>query len=135
MDPGFFLVTAPVNGKALSAAVYADGVLVGEVGSIPGAATRPAKPGDAIAVYGTGFGPTNPAMPDGVAGVEPAELANPLTIFVGGQKAQVDFAGVVGPGLVQVNFRVPEFLPTGRHSIVAAIGGVESPIVAAIAVE
>ncbi|MBL8238944.1 MAG: hypothetical protein JNM66_16090 [Bryobacterales bacterium] len=135
ISPAFFLVGSPRNGVSLAAAVHADSVQVGEVGAVPGAAARPAKPGDAITVYGTGFGPTNPPIPDGVAGAAPAALANELTVFVGGQKAQVDYAGVVGPGLVQVNLRVPEFLPTGRHSIIAAIGGVESPSGAGIAVE
>ena len=54
---------------------------------------------------------------------------------IGGQKAQVDYAGVVGPGLVQINLRVPEGLPSGRHSIIAAVSGIESPEIAALAIE
>lgn len=133
--PGFFLVTAPKDGVSLAAALHTDGVLAGETGAIPGVATRPAKPGDSIALFGTGFGPTISPIPDGEAPAAPTALANELTVFVGGQRALVDYAGVVSPGLVQVNIRVPEFLPGARHSIVAAIGGVESPPIAAIAVE
>jgi len=128
-------IQVPRRGLALAAAVHGDGVLVAEAGAIPGAATRPAKAGDSIAIFGTGFGPANPAVPDAIVGAPASVLANELTVFVGGQRAQVDYAGVVGPGLVQINLRVPEFLPAGRHVVVAVIGGVESSAVAAIAVE
>jgi uncharacterized protein (TIGR03437 family) len=86
-------------------------------------------------IFGTGFGGTRPEIPAGVAASPPAALANEAIVFVGGQRAVVDYAGVVGPGLVQINLRIPEFLPPGRHSIVASIGGVESPPVVGIAVE
>jgi uncharacterized protein (TIGR03437 family) len=134
-QPAFFAVGPVRDGLAPAAAVHSDGAFVAGVGSIPGATARPAKPGDAVMIFGTGFGGTRPEIPAGVAASPPAALANEAIVFVGGQRAVVDYAGVVGPGLVQINLRIPEFLPPGRHSIVASIGGVESPPVVGIAVE
>ena len=48
------------------AAVHLDGALVGPVDLLgPGVNTRPAKPGDIILLFGTGFGQTSPPVPVG----------------------------------------------------------------------
>jgi uncharacterized protein (TIGR03437 family) len=100
--PAFFTL----GGGAYVAALHADYSLVG--------ATQPAKPGETILLYGTGFGPTTQATPP--------PLANPVQIKIGGIAATVAFAGLAGPGLYQFNVTVPS-LPTGDAPVLATIGG------------
>jgi uncharacterized protein (TIGR03437 family) len=111
--PGLFPATAPYL-----AAQHADNSYV-TTGS-------PAKPGEEIILWGTGFGPANPAVTTGhvFSGANP--LANPVTITIGGQPATVDFAGVVGAGLVQINVHVPASISNGDAAVVAMTGGVSS---------
>jgi uncharacterized protein (TIGR03437 family) len=89
-------------------------------------AAAPAKPGEMIILWGTGFGPANPAVPAGqvFSGAHP--LANPVTVTIGGQTAQVDFAGVVGAGLVQINVHVPAGINNGDAAVVATVGGIST---------
>jgi uncharacterized protein (TIGR03437 family) len=62
-------------------------------------------------LYGTGFGPTNPAV-DGLVVSSPASLvANPV-VTIGGAAATVQFAGRSAAGLDQINVTVPN-LPAG----------------------
>ncbi len=78
--------------------------------------SRPAKPGDTISLYGTGFGPTttplNPELAQSVAfplAHTGADITTALcTVTIGGQPAQVLFAGLVGPGVYQINAVVPQ---------------------------
>ncbi len=85
--PAFFTLS-PRDGRYI-AAVHLDGVIVGPQGLYgPNFTTRPAKPGDTILVFGTGFGPTSP-LP--VAGeIVPAPLSLPsaasLSVRVGGPR-------------------------------------------------
>jgi uncharacterized protein (TIGR03437 family) len=131
--PGFFPLTQPA-GPSTTAPLYAaalnnsDGTITvpaNYYGS--GVASRAAKPGEYVQIYGTGFGPTNPAAPAGqlVAGAPP--LANPsqLQIRIGGVLATVQFAGLVAPGEYQLNVLIPS-LPDGDQPIIATIGGVNS---------
>ena len=83
----------------------------------------PAKPGEVIILWGTGFGPANPAVPAGLVFSGANRLANTVTVTVGGQPATVDFAGVVGAGLVQINVHVPLGINNGDAPIVATVGG------------
>ena len=101
--PAFFTLA----GGAYVAALHADYSLVD--------AANPAKAGETILLYGTGFGPTTQATP--------APLTNPVQIKIGGIAATVAFAGLAGPGLYQFNVTVPS-LPTGDAPVLATIGGV-----------
>jgi uncharacterized protein (TIGR03437 family) len=94
ISPAFFTL----GGGVYVAALHADYSLVG--------AALPAKPGEIILLYGTGFGP-----------------ANPVQITIGGVAAQVAFAGLVSPGLYQFNVTVPN-LPNGDAAVLATIGGI-----------
>src|ERR1017187_8810119 len=68
-SPAFFPLTAPGNPTGppvYAAAVHTDGIIVVPAGFYgAGVTTRPATPGETIEIYGTGFGPTNPAAPAG----------------------------------------------------------------------
>ena len=88
--------------------------------------TSPAKPGEVIILWGTGFGPANPPVPAGQVFSGANMLANVVTATIGGQTAPVDFAGVVGAGLVQINVHVPSSINNGDTPVVATVGGVST---------
>jgi uncharacterized protein (TIGR03437 family) len=85
----------------------------------------PAQAGDVILLFGTGFGPTNPATDFGqiFAGAPPT--VNPVTATIGGVPATVQFAGLVAPGEYQFNILVPS-APSGDNLVVMKVGGVSS---------
>jgi uncharacterized protein (TIGR03437 family) len=82
------------------------------------------KPGEVIILWGTGFGPASPPVSAGKVFSGSNKLANPVTITIGGQSALVDFAGIVGAGLVQINVHVPSGLANGDAPVVATAGGI-----------
>jgi uncharacterized protein (TIGR03437 family) len=118
VSPAFFLFTAKYP-----AAVHPSGVPVGRVGLIAGANFAPAKPGETILLFGTGFGATNPPLPAGKLVKTAEPLANTVQVTIGGQPAHVDFAGVSGSGLVQLNVQIPPGLAGGDAAVVATVAG------------
>ncbi len=121
-DPEFFRF-APEGGRYV-AAVHADGTIVGKDGLFASITTRPARPGDILQVFGTGFGPTNPPTPTDRLVTEARPLAFTATVRIGGRDVQALFQGVVGAGLVQFNLVVPD-LPPGDYRVEALIEGYE----------
>ena len=122
--PGFFLLDP--EGRKYLAAVHADGTLAGRAGLIPGVTTRPARPGDVILLYGTGFGLTNPRAPAGEVFSQALPLAEPVTVRFGDAAVVPLWAGLISPGLYQFNIRVPE-LPDGDVAVTAEAGGEPTP--------
>ncbi len=120
-SPGFFPATAPYI-----AAQHADNSYV--------TASAPALPGEVIILWGGGMGPASPAVPAEQVFVGASPLANTVTVTIGGQPAVLDFAGVVGAGLVQINAHVPAGIGSGDQAVVASVGGVSSPSGAYISV-
>lgn len=114
--PGLFTL----NGKYV-AALHADYSLVGPRGLYPG--SSPASPGEVILVYGTGFGPTSPAVPAGQLVSQPAAMITPPSLRIGGQPAPESYAGIVGAGLYQFNVTVPYCLPAGDAPVAATDTG------------
>jgi uncharacterized protein (TIGR03437 family) len=99
--------------------------------SFPGVTTVPAKPGDVIILWGTGFGPTLPSAPAGsqVPGDRTYTTSTPPTVTINNIQATV-FGAALAPGfagLYQVAVQVPASLTDGDFPIVASIGGVSSP--------
>ena len=117
-QPGFFLFP-----QGYVAAVRSDGAYIGPANLIDGVTTIPAKPGDDILLFGTGFGPTNPPAAFGEVVLTPAPLASPVKVHIDTVDAAVGFAGLTGAGLYQVNITVPN-LPDGDHAVTAQAGGV-----------
>ena len=111
--PGLF----PASGNYI-AAQHSNGTYVGGY-----AGATPAAPGEVIVLWGSGFGPASPAVPAGQVFAGANKLANPTTVTIGGQPAVVDFAGVVGAGLVQINVHVPMSINPGDAAVVAMVGG------------
>ncbi len=71
---------------------------------------NPATPGEVISIFATGLGPTNPVIATGQkapAGATPT--VNPVSVTVGGQAANVLFAGAEEGqiGLYQINVQLP----------------------------
>lgn len=112
-------------------ATRADYSLAVKNGTFPGATTVPAKPGDTIILWGTGFGPTTPSTPVGV--VVPSgttyNTANQVTVTVGGATATVWGAALApgSAGLYQVAITIPTTLANGDYPVVATVGGAQSP--------
>jgi uncharacterized protein (TIGR03437 family) len=123
--PGLFAYQ--LNGTLYPAALFAGTAeYVAATGALPGYASRPAQAGDALELYGTGMGPTNPAAPDGVLLTTDYPAAN-LAAFeaaIAGLPAIVLYAGVVEAGLYQVNIQVPAGLSGGNQALTLSVNGV-----------
>ncbi len=119
--PGFFAL----QGKYV-VAVHTDSMLVAPAGFFGGAvASRPAQPGETLLLFGTGFGPTTPAVSPGQIVTSAAALTDlsQLHVRIGGVPATVQYAGIVFAGEYQFNVIIPA-LPDGDQTLVADIGGV-----------
>ena len=94
---------------------------------------NPVRAGDTVIIYGTGWGAVSPAVASGgPAPFSPmAQLAEDLTVTIGGRPAEVVFAGLVPrfTSLYQVNAVVPSALPDGEAEVVLSIAGQVSPAV------
>jgi uncharacterized protein (TIGR03437 family) len=94
---------------------------------------RPAKPGDWIILYGTGFGPTQPVYQAGELVKGPAPLRDPFTITVGGAALRSDdilYAGLAPgsiSGLYQFNVRIPDNASAGDVLVGVTVSNVPSP--------
>lgn len=101
--------------------------IIGPTGSPLGYVTVPAKAGDVIELFGVGFGPTSPTVPAGQPFSNAAPTVDPVTIFINGAAITPSFAGMTGAGLYQFNVTVPSGLGTGDVSLLAMVGGVQTP--------
>ena len=95
-------------------------------GTIAGLTTVPAKPGDVLVLWGTGFGATTPPTLPGV--VTPSDktysTSTPVTVTINNVPATV-YGAALAPGyagLYQVAIQVPASLANGDWPIVATIG-------------
>jgi uncharacterized protein (TIGR03437 family) len=127
--PGIF--TLDSTGRGQAAAVNHDG-------SINGAAA-PAKPGDFILLFATGEGQTFPDGVDGKPAVQPlpAPLL-PVTVSIGGQTVQPEYAGGAPEevaGVMQVNVEIPtDITPSSAVPVAITVGGIASQTGVTIAV-
>jgi len=108
-----------------------DFTLAAANGTFAGTTTVPAKPGDTIILWGTGFGSTIPAAPLGIEtpSSETYNTSTLPTIDIDKVPAKV-LGAALAPGfagLYQVAIVVPSSLGSGEWPIVATIGGVSSP--------
>jgi uncharacterized protein (TIGR03437 family) len=121
--PAFFQFRA--GNSAYVAGTHADNsLLAGSALVQQGLVGTPAKPGETIVLYGTGFGATQPATSAAALVPAPVPLANAqdLRMRIGGMDCQILFAGLVAPGLYQFNVVVPQ-LSDGDQSVVAELRG------------
>ncbi|HWC96998.1 MAG TPA: TIGR03118 family protein [Candidatus Sulfopaludibacter sp.] len=129
-SPAFFLFK---DGKSV-AAVHDGGTLVGAATLYAGE-SLPAQPGEVIALYGTGFGATTPAISDGSVVTAPQTAATIPTVTIGGVTSQVVYAGQIASGLYQINVTVPASTADGDQPVVASVGGFSSSSTAIVTVK
>jgi uncharacterized protein (TIGR03437 family) len=136
-SPGIFTAPASGTGQAF-ALIYPDNAIAAPSGSIPGRATRPAKPGDILQIYATGLGPVTDTPQDGAAPAgAPATLVKPVILIGGIAALPVQFSGLAPGfvGLYQVNVEVPANAPAGDAvALQIQIGGMTSTAKATIAI-
>jgi uncharacterized protein (TIGR03437 family) len=108
-------------------ATHVDGSLVGPSAlSVPGYAFTPVKGGETIVLYVAGLGlPSTPLM-NGSA-MQAGTLPSLPVVQIGGNQATVSFAGVIAPGLYQLNVVVPVNAVSGDNSISVSYGGAATP--------
>jgi uncharacterized protein (TIGR03437 family) len=125
VSPTFFLLDSKhVAGIILRSNGSYD--IIGPTGSSLGYPTVAAKAGDTIALFGTGFGPTNPAVAPGMPFSGAAPTTNGVTLHIGSASVTPAFAGLSGAGLYQINLTVPSGLGSGDVALQATIGGVQT---------
>jgi uncharacterized protein (TIGR03437 family) len=99
------------------------------VGGPDSSGTAPAKPGDTIVFWGTGFGATTPVAPAGkaVAGA-PAVITTPA-VTIGGISVPVISAVLTTgtAGLYQITVQLPPDTPAGPQAVQATVGGQKTP--------
>ena len=114
-SPAFF-----ISSGNYAAALHANNSIVAPTTVF--ASATPAQPGETIEFYATGFGPGTTTIPDGQT-ITTAIPVTGVTVTIGNANATVTFAGLVGPGLYQINATVPASTPNGDAALSAAIGG------------
>lgn len=108
------------------ASLLPDYTPLGDPAAVPG--TVAAQPGQTIALWGTGFGATNPPVPAGttVTGA-PAAIILPQ-VTVGGVAAKVisSILSAGSAGLYQITIQLPDNTPTGSIAVTASVNGAQS---------
>ena len=124
--PGMFPF-APQNNRYVAGVNYSDGTYLGPADLFKGSvSTRPALPGETVLLFGTGFGPTSPQVPELTIFSGAAPTTNPVTMTIGGMNATVSFAGISSNGLYQFNVVVPNLAP-GDYEVITTVDGISSP--------
>ncbi|MGB6944587.1 MAG: choice-of-anchor V domain-containing protein [Bryobacteraceae bacterium] len=135
--PSFFVFP---NSKSVAAEEAATGAIVASPSVVAGAS--PAKPGDIVSLFGTGFGDTNPSLQAGALATGIATLTNQqITVTIGGTtlaSSDVLYAGLSPgsiDGLYQFNVQIPADAPSGDVPVTISIGGVQTQAGATIPIQ
>jgi uncharacterized protein (TIGR03437 family) len=110
LQPGLYAPAASnIGGKQYVWAQLGDGSVVLPSGSTGSGASRPAKVGETITMYGVGFGPVSPSIPAGQIVKQSNTLAEKFHVLFGGVPATISYAGLApgSVGLYQFNVVVP----------------------------
>jgi uncharacterized protein (TIGR03437 family) len=125
--PGIFTL----GGTSQAAIVNQDGTVNGLQGAAPA--------GSIVSIYATGEGIIRPAVVEGTLGNANvlARPVLPVRVHIGGQEAEVQYAGI-SPGLlvgvIQVNARIPENVTRGGDVPVVLTVGANSSRAATMAI-
>jgi len=131
--PSFLLLdskhVAGIILRSNGSGAYGDGTydILGPTGVSLGYPTVAAKAGDTIALFALGLGPTSQPVPSGQAFSGAAPTTNPVKLLISNVSVTPAFAGLSSAGLYQINLTVPSGLGTGDVSLVAAVGGAQTP--------
>ena len=109
-------------------------VCAGPASLYPRVDLLPPNPAEPIVLYANGFGPTSTPVVNG--SVSQSGTLSPLpTVTIGGAPATVAFAGLISPGLFQLNIVIPDTTLSGDNPVIATINGTPSTPAALIAVQ
>ncbi len=101
--------------------------------------SNPAHAGDLLTMYCLGLGAVSPAVADGAAAPSnpPASTVNTVTVTVGGQTANVYFAGLTPTlaGLYQIDFYVPQNAGMGDQVPVMVSTGQQTSVAVNLSVQ
>ncbi|MGD1071163.1 MAG: IPT/TIG domain-containing protein [Bryobacteraceae bacterium] len=109
--------------------------ILGPTGMSLGYPTVAAKPGDSVALFAVGLGPTNPVVLAGQPYSGSAPTTNPVTLLINGVSVPTTFAGLSSAGLYQINFVVPAGLGTGDVALEVSVAGMATPSGAVISLQ
>jgi len=127
-SPEWFYLT---GSNAIAAINAQSGTLIAQPGSIPGATTAAAKPGDILTLFCTGGGLTNPPFQAGDLPGTAAQVTGAAQVSVGGvtlPAGNLLYAGVTqDAGVYQVNIQLPASVSAGNHIVILNVGGVATP--------
>jgi uncharacterized protein (TIGR03437 family) len=116
-SPALFTYTG--SGTTFAAAVALSGSVLGDPSIVPG--TVKAKVGDYVSLY------ANSVLLAKSGTIDPPHTLQTFpTVSIGGINAPVSYAGIVSPGLFQINVQVPAGVPPGEASVVVTYQGVAS---------
>jgi uncharacterized protein (TIGR03437 family) len=101
--------------------------IVGPTGTSLGYKTVAAKAGDTLALFGVGFGPTNPVVSAGKVFTGVAQTNSTVVVSINGNNVNPGFAGLTSAGLYQINLvQIPAGLGTGDVPLLATVGGTQT---------
>lgn len=129
--PAFFTF----NNKSI-AAQSSDFKIVADPAVVAGGV--PARRGDVVILYGTGFGLGNPVFQAGEIPTAATPLRDAVTVTIGGTTlaaSDVLYAGLAPgniSGLQQLNIRIPQSVPSGNVPVSITVGGVTTSSPAAV---
>lgn len=121
-QPAFFTY----NGTSV-AAKFPDGSIVANPAVVPNG--KPARPGDALMLFLTGLGITNPVYQEGEISQGQTPLAHGITVEIGGQAlaaSDILYSGLASQaisGLYQINIRIPAGTAPGDQPITVKVAG------------
>ena len=122
--PAFFQLSA--GNRSYVAGTHAEGsYLAGPALVQSGIPGTPAKPGEIIVLFGTGFGATNPRYRRPPRCPRPLPLGSSGKTFASasaGSMQPIAFAGLISPGLYQFNVVVPQ-VDDGDVPVIAELRG------------
>lgn len=127
VSPAFLLFKPPYI-----AATHADNSLLGPVTLYPGAST-PAKANEVVVLYAVGFGLPSAALTSGSSSQSGVLVPAPVC-RVGTNPAVVSFAGLISPGLYQINLTIPNGTPPLDNPVGCTFKGASTPVGDQIAV-
>jgi uncharacterized protein (TIGR03437 family) len=120
------------NGRAL-AALHTNFDIVGDPATLRfDRPVRPARPGDTVLLFGTGFGATNPAAQAGDMAAGQAPLTGQAAVTIGSltlAASDVLYAGLAPnliSGVYQFNVRIPATTADGDVPVVIRMGSVQT---------
>jgi uncharacterized protein (TIGR03437 family) len=113
-----FLLFSPAG---YVAATHANGGLLGPTTLYPGSST-PASPGEDVVLYAVGFGLPSTPLVNG-SSTQSGSLPVLPVCTLGGNSAALSFAGLISPGLYQLNLRVPPSAASGNNPLSCSYRG------------